>query len=658
MSKRSPKRIDGAWGGSSLNFFKKREKYATPASVYGKNNNQIPPEKTPEPVYEQPETVEEEPEPEEEPEAEQQYIEEEPAELEEIPEPVEPEPEPEEIVEEKPKKTKKKSKKQMKKIAAEIPKAVEKMYKKADQQKTTIPISYSEATALKHMNIMSCTDMKNYLNETNLSLDQQIQFLKENTKGHRDLRAYIRSQHYGAKDLSFFVQSSNFVRNTLAVKAQEAVASFSPDNSDATDPDCIEMDALLIELEKQKKALKNREDWYNWTKNTGMDALSFMWNGLKSAVSITGSVLYWLGSGIYYIFSTIAQMGFDLWDWITKDPKTAKYVLISLKLLKKRSCRFIGKFIREKNLITKEELATRYRSTIEMARAKPPEDILWDANNEIAQDVFFKATQATVVKSMKDLAEPVGKYLAGSMSLLLGGGAAVATVATGGVAGVAMAAAGAAGSAGAFSKLGEFLGMCTGKIVEVALDETADSMEDAIELGVFIKDQDTCFSLLFELVDPNACLKDMLKEYNQTEFNFKKKEQEAREKEEKKQIEAAREKETPEERKENDKKRAEIQKKKDEEKQKKIQEQVDKEVKKAGYLGGAWLRTKNFFSPQKEIQFDEEEAYDALLKTNDEKKTDGYYLRKSTRKNLPKNISKKSPLKVRLRIKLSRRRNK
>jgi hypothetical protein len=194
------------------------------------------------------------------------------------------------------------------------------------------------------------------------------------------------------------------------------VASFSPDNSDSTDPDCIEMDALLIELEKQKKALKNREDWYNWTKNTGMDALSFIWNGFKTAVSLTGSALYWLGSGIYYVFSTIAQMGFDLWDWITKDPKTAKYVLISLKLLKKRSCRFIGKFIREKNLITKEELATRYRSTVEMARAKPPEDILWDANNEIAQDIFFKATQATVVKSMKDLAEPIGKYLAGSMS--------------------------------------------------------------------------------------------------------------------------------------------------------------------------------------------------------------------------------------------------
>jgi hypothetical protein len=246
----------------------------------------------------------------------------------------------------------------------------------------------------------------------------------------------------------------------------------------------------------------------------------------------------------------------------------------------------------------------------------------------------------------------------------LGGGAAVATVATGGAAGVAMAAAGAAGSAGAFSKLGEFLGMCTGKIVEIAVGETADAMEDAIELGVFIKNQDTCFKLLFELVDPNACLKDMLKEYNQTEFNFKKKEEEAREKLEKEQIKAAREKETPEERKENDKKRAEIQKKKDEEKQKKIQEQVDKEVAKAGYLGGAWLRTKNFFSPQKEIKFDEDEAYDALLKTNDEKKTDdqktadGYDLRKSVRRNLPKNISKKSPPKVRLRIKLSRHRNK
>jgi len=617
MNKQSPKRIDGAWGGSSLNFFKKREKYATPKSVYGKNNNQIPPEETPEPVYEQPETAEEEPEAEAEPEPEAEpEVEEEPAEQqyveEEVPEPAEPE--------ETPKKTKKKSKKQMKKIAAEIPKAVDKLYKKADQQNIKIPISYSEATALKHMNIMSCRDMKNYLNETNLSLDQQIQFLKENTKGHRDLRAYIRSQHYGQKDLTFFVQSSNFVRNTLATKAQEAVASFSPDNSDSTDPDCIEMDALLIELEKQKKALKNREDWYNWTKNTGMDALSFIWNGFKTAVSLTGSALYWLGSGIYYVFSTIAQMGFDLWDWITKDPKTAKYVLISLKLLKKRSCRFIGKFIREKNLITKEELATRYRSTVEMARAKPPEDILWDASNELAQDIFFKATQATVVKSMKDLAEPVGKYLAGSMSLLLGGGAAVATVATGGAAGVAMAAAGAAGSAGAFSKLGEFLGMCTGKIVEVALDETADSMEDAIELGVLIKNQDTCFSLLFELVDPNACLKDMLKEYNQTEFNFKKKEQEAKEKEEKEQIKAAREKETPEERKENDKKRAEIQKKKDEEKQKKIQAQVDKEVEKAGFLGGTWLRTKNFFSPQKEIKFDEDEAYDALLKTNDKKK--------------------------------------
>ena len=642
MSKRSAKRLynfDGRWGG--LNFFKKREKYATPASKYGKNNND-------ETAYEQPETAEEEP-------VEEEPVEEEPAEQQQY---IEEEPEPEEIVEEKPKKTKKKSKKQMKKYAAEIPKEVEKIYKKADQQNKKIPISYSEATALKHMNIMSCTDMKNYLNETNLSLDQQIQFLKENTKGHRDLRAYIRSQHYGAKEMTFFVQSSNYVRNTLAIKAQEAVASFSPDNSDTTDPDCIEMDALLIELEKQKKALKNRDDWYNWTKSTGMDALSFMWNGFKSAISLTGSTLYWLGSGIYYIFSTIAQMGFDLWDWITKDPKTAKYVLISLKLLKKRSCRFIGKFIREKNLITKEDLATRYRSTVEMARAKPPEDILWDASNELAQDIFFKATQATLVKSMKDLAEPVGKYLAGSMSLLLGGGAAVATVATGGAAGVAMAAAGAVGSAGAFSKLGEFLGMCTGKIVEVALDETADSMEDAIELGVFIKDQDTCFSLLFELVDPNACLKDMLKEYNQTEFNFKKKEEEAREKEEKIQIEAAREKETPEQRKENDKKRAEIQKEKDEEKQKKIQKQVDNEVKNAGYFGGTWLRTKNFFSPQKEIKFDEDEAYDALLKKTDDKKTDGYYLRKSTRKNLPKNNSKKSPPKVRLRIKLSRRKNK
>jgi hypothetical protein len=233
--------------------------------------------------------------------------------------------------------------------------------------------------------------------------------------------------------------------------------------------------------------------------------------------------------------------------------------------------------------------------------------------DETTRDIFSEAAKQTMLKSLKELAEPVGIFLGGTVVSFLGLASAPFAIAGG-------AALGLVGLSGKgsdwFGKLSDLIGKCVTKVVSFGMEETADAAEDAIELAIYVKNSNTCFDLLLELVDPRNCMQDMLRGYLRAEDTIQREILKQKEKEQMKKQEAEEEKRKQGKEvivSEEDKIiRDQIAKQKEDDK-KEIKRQYEEDLKKSNIFSRAWKQAYNYFSPQTEVELDEDQATRNLL---------------------------------------------
>lgn len=438
--------------------------------------------------------------------------------------------------------------------------------------------------------ILTCKEVKRYL-EFNpyLSTTEKIEFIEKNSRDARSLKAYLTSQHWSVKELTYYYKASKFIKGNLVNGIKNTLDYFSVDTENST-PECKDVENMLKQLKEQKRMEEWRNKAWDWLKWLG----STLYNATSSLISTATSYLY---SGIKNVFSLLLDTGFEIYKFIMKNPKLAKYTLITLVFMKKRLCRSVGSFIRSENYITKEDLKKglqEYR--IKERSTNPNKEVKLE--DELTTDAFASILKNTITKSMNALSNDVGGYMGTAVVGLLGG----ATLLSGGTA----------------APLTLLIGTCVTKVVSIAMEEVADSVEEGMIVAQRVKDSDTCFSLLLELINPYACLDQMLKGYQLTDFQIEKDAKNAEEKAKVKELEELEKRKTQ---------LTEEVTAANAAKQKKIDEQYNKAYQNAPWYQKAWMATKRSVGYREtDVKFDQEES-------NAEFGLDGKRIRRSNRKS-------------------------
>jgi hypothetical protein len=191
--------------------------------------------------------------------------------------------------------------------------------------KTKSPRKSPVDKIVEKMDVISCKDMRVFLDtNTQLTLEEKIMFLEQNSKGNRQLKSYIASQHWNLTEQKFYMKSGNFFKATFADKLKEAADFLIPEINE-TDPDCIYLNELLSQYREQKSknsvtGIMSGIQYY------GGQAIKYTGKAIWEVGKLTGKALYYLGAFINYFL----QIGFDIWTWLMKDPKTAYFTLLSL----------------------------------------------------------------------------------------------------------------------------------------------------------------------------------------------------------------------------------------------------------------------------------------------------------------------------------------
>lgn len=398
------------------------------------------------------------------------------------------------------KKTQKKSttKKQTQKMMKSAVDAVEAEDKVAVKKNQKVPLVSSVSQFLGTLGMMDCKEMKAHLEKNKeMSVDQKIKFLEQNTKGRRELKSFAVSQHWDVKNLTFFSRACNYIVSELSSSMRSAVEYLMPQESEETDPDCIELSQLLDELKKQKKASSSSSSW----KETAWEALKMAGKVLEKTLMLGGATIYVIGYGIYTIMSTLFSYGFNLYTWITKDPKIAKYTLFTLVIIKRRCCRSAGQFLSQHQLITKDYFDNEVKGNYGLKKKGHHEDdesVKWNVTKTIAKDAALDASGKIVTKSMIESAPKVGAWIGTAIGVFL-----------------------SPYTAGASVGLGPLIGNCIGTLTQISMEEVAYALEDAIAVGIFLENVDGAFGFFLDVINPAVCIKEMAVAYEKNEKDKK-----------------------------------------------------------------------------------------------------------------------------------------
>ena len=326
------------------------------------------------------------------------------------------------------------------------------------------------------MDVMSCKDMRVFLDKnTQLTLEEKIMFLEQNSKGNRQLKSYIASQHWGIKEQTFYIKSGDFFKATFADKIKEAADFLIPEINE-TDPDCIYLNELLTQY-RDEKSKNSVTGIMSGIRHYGGKAIHYGGKGLLEIVNLTGKSLYYLGAFINYFL----QIGFNIWTWLMKDPKTAYFTLLSLKSLKNICCRFVGRLIKENDLIDLKQFESK-------ASKKEEKSFLWDIGDHFCQTLAVKATSKGASEFLGKLAGPFAK---GTVTVLTG-----------------------------FLPGGGFIAAGLNAVLDVALNETQEQIGFAAEQAIYMQNVNSAMGMLFEIINPNVCLKQMLESVNEVEKEY------------------------------------------------------------------------------------------------------------------------------------------
>lgn len=343
---------------------------------------------------------------------------------------------------------------------------------------------------LKKLNIMTCSDIKTYLESTDMSDEEKVIFIRQNMTDNRALRSFIEKQHYNLKELNFVSDAGSVILKTIGNEAYKVYELMIGTTIEAEDEvDC----QLLKDFVKNYENKQKQPGFFKQALETGVEAT-------KTALQYTGTALYYTGKAawetgklLFQGFSYLISKGFQLWTWISSNPRSAYFALLTLKSLKNQLCKASGQAlgIFGSSTGTKKKLVAYinyYRPDIQVTEHTSM-TILKDVSKPFINDVIGKSIVGLFNKAW----EHKQKVVTGALALAF-------TTVVGPVA-------------------GPMIGSGIGMMLDTIMDGAKESVSLIAEQTVYQTDVRNCFTALFELVNPIECIDKMLKEVISPDFS-------------------------------------------------------------------------------------------------------------------------------------------
>ena len=336
-----------------------------------------------------------------------------------------------------------------------------------------------EKSLMAKMGVWTCKDVRQHLQTTEMTEEEQIHFIEQNMQSSKGLQSYIQKQHYNVKDLKFMEAAGRDLTNVIGNKAYE-LYSMLFDASDLSDDDCVYLKEKMKTFYSAKEAAKDSK----WAK---------VLNISKQVLSKTYEYGKWAAEksmeGITYGLSWAVSKGFQLWTWISSNPKTAYFTLLTLKSFKNTLCRMGGQYLGSMGvLLDDRESVLKYILKVYPDMDPPPPDTKFQQLLSIAKDASGPAMIELAGKS-------ASKLLGG---LFNNGGKILKVGLSGAVKGIPL--------------VGPMLSGAVEAITDAVCAEAAEQAAFMVEQTTYQAHVNNCFSMLKDLINPFECMQQMAKE--------------------------------------------------------------------------------------------------------------------------------------------------
>lgn len=241
--------------------------------------------------------------------------------------------------------------------------------------KDNVQLNEQEASLLATLNVMSCADIRKYLDTTKLSTREKISFIQEHMKSNNGLKLFIKKQNYSKSQIQRIKDGATYLLDEIRKRVQGVVDMIysSNDDTEASNADCVYLQNILdtdassddgewVDMQdnkrrsgsKTKKSLgksKQRSQsrqrsssrqrggrWWSRTKNIATNltkkTASNAWHYTKKAANVVGK-----GVGLAYRgLKQILKKGFNVVTWLQSHPGTVMMSLMFFKYVKQFFC--------------------------------------------------------------------------------------------------------------------------------------------------------------------------------------------------------------------------------------------------------------------------------------------------------------------------------
>jgi hypothetical protein len=321
----------------------------------------------------------------------------------------------------------------------------------------------------------SCKEIREELMGTRMTEEEQVHFIEQHYTSSRGLQSYIQKQHYNAQDLKFMSQAGSDFCTIIQHKAYDLYNGMI-DPSDAGDADCVFLKDKMNQFYTDKEAAANSK----WAKIMKIS---------KQVLSSTYELGKSAASAISYGLSWAASKGFQLWTWISTNPKTAYFALMTLKSFKTQLCRMGGQYLASAGVILddRESILAFIKKVYPDVEPPPPNSKLGDML-AICKDGAAPIMTEIIGKSAGSIFGKLAENTGPILSKALGGA----------VKGIPF--------------VGPMLGGAIEAITETVFKEAADQAAFMAEQATYQSQVNNCFTMLKDIVNPFSCLEEMAKE--------------------------------------------------------------------------------------------------------------------------------------------------
>jgi len=391
----------------------------------------------------------------------------------------------------------------------------------------------ADLEVLRQFKVMDCNEIKQYVDKTNFTPKEKIEFIKQHMNSSKMLRNFIKDRHMSKKDIDLAVDGGKYILSTVSDKMREIRDFvFSQEQELSKDPQCkilLDMVDAYDKAEQRKtqrskgkssgkksksKSKTPRNNWsaakrraaklgnfaLNKAKDVGNKAYDAVnWENAKTAFNFTKTAL----NAIFTFFKYILKKGWEFWNYVNSNPALVLMSMMFIEQIKDTLCLEVGKrlgHITEKNigewwngLISGSNvLTTAQKENLETKEPKEGDDsnvgfmMSWlpTFTMQAARDYVSQNGDKIVKEGFSKAKEFGPTVIMTALNFAIPGLASIGT-----------------------AKLATGLSM----VFSFVLDSTEKAVAQNLTLASQISSVKSVFSKLFELVNPSKCIGTMAK---------------------------------------------------------------------------------------------------------------------------------------------------